>query len=581
LVSVGQRFIAPNEFGGLGNIMNYTYERSTDLVGGLRGKVLNDRFDWEVTLNRSDYHVRESIPSLIQSKYDAYFLGQQQGTKTIDGSDYPVYTLNQQRWWNPMSVSDFNGFMTNSINRSNSYNEGVKGLVRGDLFDVWGGPVGFAAFGEWARQGYDLNPDPRAVAGDYYVNNIDQGGGDRNRWAVGGELRIPFTSQFTASIATRYDNYDSVASQGKQTYMAGLEYRPFESLLLRGSYATSFRAPDMSYTYAQQSKSYQSFIDQYACVKAGQTGHCGGQDGPYWAFYVPVYSGGRTDLAYETGHSWTYGFVWDAFEGFSLAADYWHISLTNEIRNIDSGTMLTADAGCSFGMDASGAPYTTFSSTSGYCSYIKERIQRDASGKITAIYPGPLNQAADIFSGVDVHAQYKLQTDRFGKWTFDLKYTDVLKHLNQPTVNDPLKNVRRSDVRVITNFTTTWQIGNFETAVLLNRTGSTPSVRAGGCTPFDDGNVPSQAQGCVDTDPSSPDFGHKTQAYWGRVGPFYNVNLSVGYNFNEHLRFNFYANDLFNKVPTKDPYKFDFQYIPDRQGNPVGTELAAEVVYKF
>ena len=577
LMSVGQRFIAPNEFGGLGNIMNYTYERSTDLVGGLRGQVFG-RFDWDVTLNRSDYHVRESIPSIIQSKYDAYFLGAQQGS-LADGT--PIYTLNQQRWWNPMSVSDFNSFMTDSINRSNSYNEGVKGIVRGDLFDAWGGPIGFAAFGEWARQGYDLNPDPRAVAGEYYVNNIDLGGGDRNRWAVGGELRIPVTTQLTASIATRYDNYDSVASQGKETYMGGLEYRPFDSLLLRGSYATSFRAPDMSYTYAQRSQSFQSFIDQYACVKAGQTGHCGGQDGPYWAFYVPVYTGGRTDLAYETGHSWTYGFVWDAFEGFSLAADYWHISLTNEIRNIDSGTMLTADAGCSFGMDASGAPFTTYSSTSGYCSYIKERIHRDATGKITEIDPGPLNQAADIFSGVDLHAQYKLQTERFGNWTFDLKYTDVLKHLNQPTVNDPLKNVRRSDVRVITNFATTWQIGKFESAVLINRTGSTPSVRAGGCTPFADGNVPSQAQGCVDTDPSSPDYNNKTQAYWGRVGPFYNVNLSVGYNYNEHLRFNLYANDLFNKIPTKDPYKFDFQYIPDRQGNPVGTELAFEAVYKF
>lgn len=577
-MGIGQRFIAPNEFGNLNNILNYTYERSTDFAGGLRGRIFSDRYDWEVTLNRSDYHVRERLPVVLQSKYDAYFLGPQLGT-TADGT--PIYQLNQNRWWNPMSVSDYNNMVTQSINKSNSYNEGVKGLIRGDLFDGWAGPIGIAAFGEWARQGYDLNPDPRAVRNEFQVYNVDQGGGDRNRWAVGGEVRIPITSQFTADIATRYDNYDSVASQGKQTYMAGLEYRPFESLLLRGSYATSFRAPDMSYTYARSSTSYQSFIDQYACVKGGQTGHCGGQDGPYWSFFVPIYNDGRTDLLYETGHSWTYGFVWDAFEGFSTSLDYWHISLKNEIRNIDTGTMLSADAGCSFGIDASGSPYTTYSSNSAYCAYIKNRIQRDSSGKIIGMYPGPLNQAADIFSGVDLAAHYKLSTDRFGTWSFDLKYTDVLKHLNQATVNDQLKNVRRQDVRVITNFTTTWQIGKFETAVLLNRSGSVPSVRAGGCTPFDDGNVPSQAQGCVDTNPSSPDYGNKTQAYWGRVGPFYNVNLSVGYNYNDRLRLNLYANNLFNKIPTKDPYKFDFQYIPDRQGNPVGTELAVEAVYKF
>ena len=578
LMGIGQRFIAANEFGGVGNIMNKTYERSTDLIGGLRGRIFNDRYDWELTLNRSDYHVRESIPSLIQSKYDTFFLGQQLGT-TADGT--PIYRLNQDRWWNPMSVSDFNSFMTRSINRSNSYNEGAKALVRGDLFDAWAGPIGFAAFAEWGRQGYDLNPDPRAIAGDYYVNNVDQGGGDRNRWAAGGEVLVPLTSQINLDLATRYDNYDAVASQGKQTYMAKIEYRPLENLLLRGSYATSFRAPDMAYTYARASTAYQSFIDQYACVKAGQTGHCGGQDGPFWTSFVPIYGNGRQDLLYETGHSWTYGFVWDAFDGFSLSTDYWHVSLKNEIRRIDSGTMLTADAGCSFGVDASGAPYTTFASDSGYCKYIKDRIQRDASGRIIGMYPGPINQASDIFSGVDVEARYRLDTERFGNFTFGLRYTDVLKHLNQPTINDPLKNIRRQDVRVITNFTTTWQIGKFETAMLINRTGSTPSVRAGGCTPFDDGNVPSQAQGCTDTDPNSPDYGKKTTAYWGRVGPFYNVNLSVGYNVNEHARVNLYANNVFNKVPSKDPYKFDFQFIPDRQGNPVGTELALELVYKF
>ena len=37
---------------------------------------------------------------------------------------------------------------------------------------------------------------------------------------------------------------------GKATWSGGLEWRPVDSLLLRGSYGTAFRAPDLHYVYA-------------------------------------------------------------------------------------------------------------------------------------------------------------------------------------------------------------------------------------------------------------------------------------------------------------------------------------------
>ena len=44
----------------------------------------------------------------------------------------------------------------------------------------------------------------------------------------------------------RYGN----ASPGKFTWSAGMEWRPLDSLLVRGSYGTGFRAPDMHYLFA-------------------------------------------------------------------------------------------------------------------------------------------------------------------------------------------------------------------------------------------------------------------------------------------------------------------------------------------
>ena len=74
-----------------------------------------------------------------------------------------------------------------------------------------------------------------------------------------------------AQIAARYDKYDDItAVDDAVSKMFGLEWRPFESLLLRASYATSFRAPDMNYIYkARGTGYYASTTDYYRCGQLG------------------------------------------------------------------------------------------------------------------------------------------------------------------------------------------------------------------------------------------------------------------------------------------------------------------------
>jgi hypothetical protein len=66
-------------------------------------------------------------------------------------------------------------------------------------------------------------------------------------------------------MATRYDKYDAVRSGAKQTYQMGLEWRPLNNLLVRGTYGTAFRAPDMHFVYAKASESISDFTDVLAC----------------------------------------------------------------------------------------------------------------------------------------------------------------------------------------------------------------------------------------------------------------------------------------------------------------------------
>ena len=84
------------------------------------------------------------------------------------------------------------------------------------------------------------------------------------------ELRVPIFSMLTADGSVRYDHYgnqDVGGGDSKATYKLGLEFRPIESLLIRGNYATAFRAPDMAYTFGGQSGFFQSGLtDYYRCA---------------------------------------------------------------------------------------------------------------------------------------------------------------------------------------------------------------------------------------------------------------------------------------------------------------------------
>src|SRR3546814_7412448 len=93
----------------------------------------------------------------------------------------------------------------------------------------------------------------------------DQDGhGSRNRWAVASELRMPVLDSLNLSVAGRYDQYRySGRTQSKFTYSGGLEWRPIDTLLVRGSYGTAFRAPELHHLYAGQGSVDSGGIDYY------------------------------------------------------------------------------------------------------------------------------------------------------------------------------------------------------------------------------------------------------------------------------------------------------------------------------
>jgi outer membrane receptor protein involved in Fe transport len=577
------------EAGSWEDLANYNRELSWDVSAGLKG-VWADRFDWELSVGRSRYEVDEYIRTVDFAKATDYFLGSQLGT-TADGT--PIYDLNEDRWYSPLSASAYDALVARSHNAASSWVNQGSFSVSGELLQGWAGPIRFAAVAELAQQGYRLNPDPCANA-CYYVDVVDSGGGERTRASTGLELQVPLLPSLTASVAGRYDRYGSyksyasglatdIGTQSDTTWSAGLEWRPAESLLLRGSVATSFRAPDMHYVLGEPSSTNQILIDQYKCIDTGAylTGNCSDENSDVY-YTVAVNRRGTPDLKSEHGRSFTGGFVWDIAQGLSLTADYYRIRLEDMIKDLDRDEILAAEAGCRTGTTTTGGTWTNPGGDA-YCATILSRVLRDADGNIVSVERGPINLAQAETSGVDVSLKYRLETAGWGNWQFALDYNNLISYREQIYRTDENKNKRDEKIRSKVRGSVHWDNGGaWDWTLYFKRFGSTRAVNWGTCRRFDDGYQPAAGDDCVVTDSASAHYGDSTTHSYGRVGPAWYWNASVGYRITERMKINLYVDNIFNTVgyKNKEAY-YSYAFFNTTLYNSIGREIAAEYVFDF
>lgn len=576
------RYLSPSEIGGLDNALTKSHEVNFDFNAGLRGTIA-DRFDWEVSIGHAEYKLEERFPTIWEDRAAEYFLGPSLGTDPTTGLS--IRTPDYDRLWYPISPEDYRQFRALGTKKARTWIDQASAVFSGDLFEGWAGPIGFAATLEAAKQGYQLTPDPNTLGTTpaYYTpfGNIETGGGERNRYAAGVEFKVPLLENLVFSAAGRYDKYDAVADDAATTWNAGLEYRPFSNLLLRATYATSFRAPDMHFVYADPSESIADQTDVLACVtdpnRQTPTTCPGGDGDPYHIDNPTIARQGTQDLLYETGDSLTYGFVWDAFEGFSLGADYWRININDAIDDVGPEQVLLDEAYCLTGKTPDGQPRDNPPSQA-LCDLQLSRVTRDANGMVTRVEIGPINRAKQSVSGVDVVSKYFLPT-RFGDFSFALNYTKQLSYKVAQFDGDPFENTidRDRQMRYRGRASATWSKDPWTVTVFTDWIAGRRSDRYNGCTALSTGYRPDPGNDCVDMREGSITEGEQSEVvrYYNQDQVYW--NLSVGYDVSEAMRLNFYANNVFDKH-YQDKWCGGFAYCV---ADPVGRELAAEFVYKF
>lgn len=566
-----QRLFMPSELGGNRAANSYFDETSYDVSAGLQG-MFGERFDWELGAAYGRYRFERDRPRLLAKAVHDYYLGPLQGY--ISG--YPIFTLDIDRWNAPITPEIYGSFSTRVPYASQATSASADFTITGDLFDLPAGPVGFAGAIEATRQTSDIISDWRTdqlrPIDEHTIFNLTTSGdthGERDRYAVAAEFRVPIFESLSLQAAARYDKYDDItAVDDATTYNLGLEWRPFRNLLLRGSYATSFRAPDMQLVFAQGAASYAAIIDAWACrsgMGLGQTpgtpgrtiAECAVDDADVTSYQTRTLVAGNPLLKEEEGKSLTYGLVWDIVDNMSLTVDYWRVRLQDAATSLNLLDMLANEANCRIGTRPDGTPFE-HGIDSAYCQNILELISRvDAPGTafdqvIDRINTAYINAAMTDMSGIDASYRYRLDTNRMGSFTLDLAYSVLLTNKYQENEEDTLTDYRD--------------------------------------LPLFDYSQRSRARGSIGWkrgDWNATVFGLRYGSNWNngwtrRLPPYMIYNLQVGKQFGSNVRVDFTVNNVLNNQFRHDPTRTTYPYFnPYIGSDPLGRRFYLSTQYRF
>ncbi|MFK3870135.1 TonB-dependent receptor domain-containing protein [Pseudoalteromonas rhizosphaerae] len=139
---------------------------------------------------------------------------------------------------------------------------------------------------------------------------------DRTQYAAFAEISVSLTDQVELQAAGRYDHYDDFG--GTFNPKIGLSYRPTDSLVLRGSWSTSFRAPSLTQAGVKLRTTESTF--DCASNQAVSDLYCEGQGTEVSVNSLEL---GNKNLKAEESEAISVGFAWSPSADTNLTVDYW------------------------------------------------------------------------------------------------------------------------------------------------------------------------------------------------------------------------------------------------------------------
>ncbi len=212
----------------------------------------------------------------------------------------------------------------------------------GDLIAFNGGMIS-SAFGlEIRKEKITDTPSDNAVAraeNGYLVDVFGFGSSlsaaERTQWAAFSEFNLPLANALDMQLAARYDHFDDFGSTFNPKI--GFSYRPVEELIVRASYATSFRAPSLTQAGVKLRTTTATF--DCSANKAVADLFCEGFGDERSNNVLEL---GNPKLKAEESNSVSLGFALSMSEDSTLTLDYWRFEHENLVDTNMTGVLARA-----------------------------------------------------------------------------------------------------------------------------------------------------------------------------------------------------------------------------------------------
>lgn len=320
--------VAFRPFGGgeLNNVGGVNDQR----LDALRGAVtvdheLSDRFMLSVSGNAFHQNIEDNRPNIYIS--DAVV-----NSLALDGPESINVFCNRCN-----TSEQYAGILHNRRRNDISDLYTFDARVNGSAFSLPGGDVEIVAGMNWRREEFEIRPDPLFAAGALEDSSSPQPQ-ELSRSVLAGfaEARIPILAPAAGSseprvelgVALRYEDFSDVGGTFDPLVSARAFIIPDE-LLVRASWNTSFRAPQLEDLAGAQDFAELNLIDPL--------------NPQLDSVDVQGITGGNPDLEPEDAETISVGVVYtpEAVPGLFISADWWRLEQSNVILAPDPQAVLS------------------------------------------------------------------------------------------------------------------------------------------------------------------------------------------------------------------------------------------------
>ena len=311
----------------------------------------------------------------------------------------------------------------------------VSAYASGDVFELPAGDVALGLGIETRRDEIRSNPDAVAAEGLFWGFFSDKGArGSRTVNELFAEIEIPIlankplATELNVNLSGRITDDEYYGNN--TTESAKIGWRPVDSLLIRGTWGTAFRAPNLRELFLAGSTGFLNVADPCYIPEDAIDNLTGdynpandkrdqlildncratgvdpflANNGGFNTFSVEVQAGGSPTLDPEESESWTLGFAFeqDFTNKFDLSfgMTYYEIEITNTVIEPSTGFIISD---CYTDEAGTGA--------SAFCGRITRDFSDPTNPEIVFMDLGFINRDQETARGIDYNVAFRDQLD--------------------------------------------------------------------------------------------------------------------------------------------------------------------------